>query len=206
MDDEEKVKEALEKVDLAGYEERYPGELSGGERQRVAIARALVKNPRIILADEPTGNLDKVTATSITRLLQDISKDCLILVVSHNMEDAHTYADRIIELAKGRIISDHSRNPEFCNEVTAVADTLVYPEGSALSDADIQLINEMPNRKLVRKSDKYIPTKVKEFFSKRISIENKNLSFADRAKLSRIFLKSKVIRLAPDQESKLSIT
>jgi ABC-type lipoprotein export system ATPase subunit len=109
----DRVAHALQKVGLAGYEDRFPTELSGGERQRVAIARAIIKNPRIILADEPTGNLDTVTATAITELLRDISRDCLILVVSHNVNDAHAYADRIIELSAGRIINDRMRNPDF---------------------------------------------------------------------------------------------
>ena len=86
------IGEALARVDLAGYEERYPTELSGGEQQRVAIARAIVKKPRIILADEPTGNLDTNTARQIVELLKELSRDCLILIVSHNINDANNYA------------------------------------------------------------------------------------------------------------------
>ena len=82
IEDDDKVKRALERVDLAGYEDGYPAELSGGEQQRVAIARAIVKNPRIILADEPTGNLDTKTARSIIELLRELSRECLIHFIS----------------------------------------------------------------------------------------------------------------------------
>ena len=82
IEDKNDVVNALKKVDLEGYENRYPTELSGGERQRVAIARAIVKKPRIILTDEPTWNLDTNTATVIIRILKELSKDCLILIVS----------------------------------------------------------------------------------------------------------------------------
>ena len=135
------IGEALARVDLAGYEERYPTELSGGEQQRVAIARAIVKKPRIILADEPTGNLDTHTARAIVELLKELSTDCLILIVSHNINDANNYADRIIELKKGQIISDKTRNPDFLDEVSLQNGELIYPQGLALSDTDIDFIN-----------------------------------------------------------------
>lgn len=104
--DKKKIIQILSEVGLAGYENRRISELSGGEKQRVAIARALVKNSRFILADEPTGNLDTKTSKEIIKLLKDISKTKLVIVVSHNEELAKEYADRIVELADGRVVSD----------------------------------------------------------------------------------------------------
>lgn len=100
------VEQTLDKVGLSGYYKRKISELSGGQRQRVAIARALVKNPKIILADEPTGNLDSATAAEIFDLLKSLSEDRLVLIVSHDRESAGKYADRIIELKDGKILSD----------------------------------------------------------------------------------------------------
>ena len=85
-------------------------ELSGGQQQRVAIARCLIKNPSIILADEPTGSLDPSNSTNIIKLLKDISKDKLVIVVSHNHTLANKYADRLIKIEKGKIISDKTKN------------------------------------------------------------------------------------------------
>ena len=93
----EDVSSYLEKVDLAGYENKYPTELSGGEKQRVAIVRALIKNPQVVLADEPTGNLDFQSSKKILDLLKEISKTKLVVIVSHNLQDANNYSDRIIE-------------------------------------------------------------------------------------------------------------
>ncbi len=104
--DPQRVKDIIGLVELDGYEERYPVELSGGQQQRVAIARALVKDPRLLLADEPTGNLDSVTAKKIFELLKKLSRDKLVVVVSHSIESATRYGDRIIELGEGRIVSD----------------------------------------------------------------------------------------------------
>ena len=101
------IKDILEYVDLNGYERRKVKELSGGQRQRVAIARALVKKPKIILADEPTGNLDERTSEKILDTLQDISKQCLVIVVSHNESAAKKYADSIINIKDGKIISNY---------------------------------------------------------------------------------------------------
>lgn len=104
------IENVLKQVGLAGYYNRKINELSGGQKQRVAIARALVKNPRIILADEPTGNLDSATAEEVFGLLKELSRDRLILVVSHDRENAEQYADRIIELKDGQVLSDRMIN------------------------------------------------------------------------------------------------
>ena len=196
LEDKDDVKNALARVDLAGYEDRYPSELSGGEQQRVAIARAIVKKPRIILADEPTGNLDTNTAKAIVELLKELSKECLILIVSHNVNDANSYADRIIELKKGEIISDMSRNPEFPDEVTLLDGEMIYPDGVPLSDGDIDLLNEHPSKKIVKRKDKFITTKYQKKEGKKVKIENKNLSFMKETRLSGKFLKNKMFAIA----------
>ncbi len=100
------INRILSEVDLDGYGMRKPGELSGGQKQRVAIARALVKDPDIILADEPTGALDSTTGRLVLETLKKLSKKKLVIVVSHDREFAENYADRIIELADGRVIGD----------------------------------------------------------------------------------------------------
>lgn len=100
------INDILREVDLEGYGNRKPNELSGGQKQRVAIARALVKNPEIIMADEPTGALDSNTGKQIFDTLKKLSKDKLVLIVSHDREFSEQYADRIIELSDGNVISD----------------------------------------------------------------------------------------------------
>ena len=196
IEDGDMVRAALEKVELSGYEDRYPTELSGGERQRVAIARAIVKNPRIILANEPTGNLDTQTATAIVELLKTLSGDCLILIVSHNVNDARTYADRIIELRGGEIISDKTRNPEFLDEVTLEGGEIIYPHGLALSDDDIKFINNNLNKPFVKKNNKFLPTKLSKTEAKQIKIENKSLALGKGLELSAKFLKSKSLAIS----------
>ncbi len=109
---DEKVAQALEKVGLKGYETRYPYELSGGEKQRVAIARAIVKDSEMILADEPTGNLDSETGEEIFDILKELSKEKLVVVVTHDREFAERYADRIIELKDGLVVSDSAEKRE----------------------------------------------------------------------------------------------
>ncbi|MBQ4069743.1 MAG: ABC transporter ATP-binding protein/permease [Lachnospiraceae bacterium] len=103
---DEEINRILKEVDLEGYGNRKPNELSGGQKQRVAIARALVKNPEIIMADEPTGALDSNTGRQVFDTLKKLSKDKLVIIVSHDREFSENYADRIIELADGKVISD----------------------------------------------------------------------------------------------------
>ena len=96
----------LEKVGLKEHAHKKPNQLSGGQMQRVAIARALANDPKIILADEPTGALDSKTSKQIMELIKEISKDKLVIMVTHNRELAESYATRIVEMKDGELIND----------------------------------------------------------------------------------------------------
>jgi cell division transport system ATP-binding protein len=103
----ERVPQMLTLVGLADKAEAMPGELSGGEQQRVALARALVNNPPILLADEPTGNLDPTNAWEIMKLLEDINKrGTTVVVVTHNQDIVERMQKRVITIDKGVVISD----------------------------------------------------------------------------------------------------
>lgn len=106
--------EALERVGLGDQIHKKPNQMSGGQMQRVAIARALVNNPDILLADEPTGALDSETSVQIMNILKEISKDKLIIMVTHNPDLANEYSTRIINLLDGVVISDS--NPYTASE------------------------------------------------------------------------------------------
>lgn len=143
----ESVTDILRQVGMEGFGERKPNTLSGGQKQRVAIARALVKEPRIILADEPTGALDSNTGKQILADLKKLSEDKLVIVVSHDAEFAETYADRIIELQDGKVLSDRSRkivqaqvrskNLRFIGD-----DTAFITAGTKLNSEDLEALNE----------------------------------------------------------------
>ena len=100
------IDELLKMLDIDGLGERRVNELSGGQKQRVAIARALIKKPKIILADEPTGNLDSLSSEQIFNILKEISREHLVIVVSHDMESALKYSDRVIKFQDGKVVSD----------------------------------------------------------------------------------------------------
>ncbi len=102
----ERAIRALEQVGLADQLDKRPSQMSGGQMQRVAIARALINNPDILLADEPTGALDTETSVQIMELLKEISKDKLIIMVTHNPDLAYQYSNRIIRCLDGKIIDD----------------------------------------------------------------------------------------------------
>ena len=107
---QQKIDETLKQVELSGFAEHKVKQLSGGQKQRVSIARALVKDPMIILADEPTGNLDSTTSDGIYKLLKDLSRDKLIIVVTHDSESAEIYGDRIVKMKDGQIVDDRIIN------------------------------------------------------------------------------------------------
>ncbi len=102
----QRVKKALEKVDMLRYRKRPVGQLSGGQQQRIAIARAIARNPKVIFADEPTGNLDESNTMNICSILKELSRESLVVMVTHEERIARFFADRIITLDEGNIISD----------------------------------------------------------------------------------------------------
>ena len=149
---DEEINSILKEVDLEGFGNRKPNELSGGQKQRVAIARALVKKPEIIMADEPTGALDSATGKQVFDTLKKLSRDKLVLIVSHDREFSEQYADRIIELKDGVIISDVEKSSSF-NEteenVDDADDSITYGEdeitvkpGYTITEEDRIAINE----------------------------------------------------------------
>ena len=148
---DQQINKILEEVDLTGFGNRKPNELSGGQKQRVAIARALVKNPQIIMADEPTGALDSNTGKQVLDTLKKLSKDKLIIVVSHDREFAETYGDRIIELADGKVIRDVEKNSdniidnkyssEYSESFKFDDDSIIINKGYHLTEEDRILIN-----------------------------------------------------------------
>ena len=138
--DKKIIADLLEQVDLTGFAKRKPNTLSGGQKQRIAIARALVKSPEIIMADEPTGALDSATGKQVFDTLKKLSKEKLVIVVSHDRDFAEMYGDRIIELKDGKILSDVTKTQEqqkvLTDNISIVGDTLCVKNGADLNDAD----------------------------------------------------------------------
>ncbi len=137
----ERAKKALEDVGLSSQLNKKPSEMSGGQMQRVAIARALVNDPDIILADEPTGALDTTTSVQVMEILKEISKDKLIIMVTHNPDLADKYSSRIIKVLDGEITDDSA--------------PLSEEEYIAESQADRKLIEETKNKKIKMPSMKF---------------------------------------------------
>lgn len=143
----EKINEILTEVELSDYAKRKPNELSGGQKQRIAIARALVKDPEIIMADEPTGALDSNTGKQIFDTLKELSRKKLVIIVSHDRDFAERYADRIIEMKDGRIESDVTKHAveakSLSDGIVRMNDNLLKIEkGYQLTAKDVELINE----------------------------------------------------------------
>jgi cell division transport system ATP-binding protein len=105
------VPKVLELVGMKGKEKNYPHELSGGERQRVAIARAVVRQPKILIADEPTGNLDPKHAWDVIRVLEKINKHgTTVLLTTHNMEIVNKLKRRVVTIRDGKVVGDRARS------------------------------------------------------------------------------------------------
>lgn len=136
--------EALNKVGLSNQIHKKPTQMSGGQMQRVAIARAIVNNPDIILADEPTGALDSATSVQIMEILKEISKDKLVIMVTHNPQLADEYSSRIIRLKDGSLVSDS--NPFNEQEMNVDMSVLKRPGMSFKMACSLSLNNLMTKK------------------------------------------------------------
>ena len=152
---EKRVNYVLEAVDMYRYRNRFANMLSGGEKQRVAIARAIVKNPSIVIADEPTGNLDSRNSLEIMNIIKAISKDKLVILVTHEVDLANFYATRIIEIKDGEIIKDYENESK---------ESLEYRLDNRIYLKDFKEINNFKNEKVnidVYSDSSGLPTDIK---------------------------------------------
>ena len=162
----ERVMAALRNVDMDKYRDRTPDTLSGGQQQRVAIARAIVKCPAIILADEPTGNLDEANTVLVMDILKELSKTRLVLLVTHEANLVDHYCDRIIEIVDGRVVSDRinegangyvtrNKNHIYLGELekteTAAPGVSVEYYGQPMGEIKLRIVSQ--NGKLFLKAD-----------------------------------------------------
>ena len=177
----------IDRLDLTEKKNVLVRELSGGQKQRVAIARALAKYPHMILADEPTGNLDSKTSITIHNYLQRISREKLVVVISHDMKNANKYADRIIEISDGKIINDLVRDAENSsgNSISV---------SSEVPDEKIQEINEILKEKgisLTKNESGFKNNETRESYSgEKISFKGRNKSWKNALRLTKRFWNS----------------
>ena len=141
-----RVRYCLQKVGIDQYRNKLAGSLSGGQRQRVAIARAIVKNPRIIIADEPTGNLDSSNTLEIMNIIKTISKERLVILVTHERNIAEFYSDYIAEMRDGKIIkaynNDSSRYLDYQLENKIYLKDMAVHKGFAKDDVRVDVYSD----------------------------------------------------------------
>lgn len=174
---------ALEVVGLSDQVKKRPNQLSGGQMQRVAIARAIVNNPDIILADEPTGALDSVTSVQVMDILQNLAKERLVVMVTHNKELANSYSTRIIEFLDGKIINDskpfkptHIKDDAEIKEKTDLIKQAVVDElGKDIDNNNQDIVNNATNIDKNCKNKKRKPKKSAMSFFTAFNLSLKNL-------------------------------
>ena len=195
------ITNALKQVGLEQYGARYPRELSGGQKQRVAMARAIVKNPEVILCDEPTGNLDADNSRQILNLLKEFSKTKLVIIVSHNIPDAENYADRILELCDGQIIRDDIRREGYSNAFDVDEEgTLTLPYHKTLSGEQIgEMVDGIRSgevKRVVQNDDGFrkIDSKKMELRGRPYARRNSGMSLNKTLFLTRTMMRGKFMR------------
>ena len=193
---DQKVKEIIKLVGLEGFEKRYPKTLSAGQKQRVAIARGYIKKPKMILCDEPTGNLDSKTSEQILELLKSLSETTLVVVVSHNLDDAYKYGDRIIEISDGKIIGDISDTSN--KETYQIKDKTLYLTNiNSINDEDLNKINYEIQQghvdKIQGKNSLFKETKVSDETHSKAELKNYKLSPKKKIKIAAKFQKKRLV-------------
>lgn len=199
----EEILKLLKSVDLDDVANRKPQELSGGQRQRVAIARALVKDPAIIMADEPTGALDTANGLQIMNILKKLSKTKLVIVVSHDMDLANKFADRIINLKDGKVDSDVTVTvDENSNKnIASNKDYIAVKRGAELSEEDVIALKEavVKGKDVLVTDNININKKATQITDKkqygRTHFIKTHMGFWDTIKLGLGTLRTKVVRL-----------
>lgn len=196
--DVEKIDEVLQQVELLEYKNRFPRQLSAGQKQRVAIARAIIKKPRLILCDEPTGNLDSKTGKQILDILKELSKTALVVIVSHNLDDAYDYADRIIEIKDGQVDSDIVNleggdylikdNSLYLSNVSGLDENKIKDINKEIKEGHVKEIKRKKDLFQVNKEDEYKPQEYK--------LEKHKFSFKETIKLSLKLIRRKWLPLA----------
>lgn len=181
---DDRVSTALRQVGMEGYESRHPKELSGGQQQRVAMARAIVKNPSVVLCDEPTGNLDAETSKQILDLLKEISCTRLVMIVSHNLYDAETYGDRLLELSEGRLVKDVTKEEFYRNTFSVEDGVLSLPYNRNLTEEQIgEMVDGIRTgsvRQVVQKDNGFhttgqVPHSAREYEHKNAKMSARNI-------------------------------
>lgn len=154
--DIEELRGLLNKFEIGEYEKRKPNQLSGGQKQRVAIARALIKNPKIILADEPTGALDSTTGIQVMDMLKELSKDKLVIVVSHENSFAEKYADRIVRIIDGQVVEDATLSDISVEEnVYDSEEEIIVKSGAKLNEKETEkLVQAVEKKKKINLTEK----------------------------------------------------
>ncbi|MCM1533875.1 MAG: ATP-binding cassette domain-containing protein [Corallococcus sp.] len=206
--DVDRINKILKQVDLEGLNGRLPNELSGGQKQRVAIARALVKEPKIILTDEPTGALDTNSGIQVMNLLKELSRDRLVIIVSHNTDLARAYADRIIEMKDGNVDRDYTLKRGSDTKklnIKEFDEKVLVKRGVKLSDKDLTLLQkavEQGKDVQIVDDDNFYEEKeteridVKQYAEGDAQFIKGRLGFGNTLKLGLSNLKIKPVRLA----------
>lgn len=201
--DEKEFTRLLQEMEIEDLRNRKPSELSGGQRQRVAIARALVKQPRIIMADEPTGALDSTTGTQVLDMLKKLSKEKLVIVVSHDEEFAEKYADRIIRLVDGKVVEDITfTEKESTENICETESGLIVRGGAELSETEtntlVKAIKERKKVEIIEKisfRDKRETGEITQKYEEYVALKRSKMKWRSSAYLGVKSLAVKPIRL-----------